>query len=184
MKFAVTGAAGFVGSSIVKALLKTGAEVFPLARPSSSPDRLADLPLTWMVADVTQPMTLDGLFDGIDYVIHAAGKLGEAGTAEKEYMQLHVDGTKNVLNEVSKYNPPPKTLYISSPGVLGPIQGEPANEETPLAPSNPYERSKAVAEKMGFENIIDNVNMIECMEYVTETRISSLCCLTLGKSIY
>jgi nucleoside-diphosphate-sugar epimerase len=101
-----------------------------------------------MEADVTQPATLNGLFEGIDYVIHAAGKLGEVGTPEKEYMQLHVDGTRNLLNELSKCSPQPKTLYVSSPGVLGPITGEPAGEDAPLAPSNPYERSKAVAEQM------------------------------------
>jgi nucleoside-diphosphate-sugar epimerase len=147
MKFAVTGATGFVGSSIVKALVNIGADVYALARSSSSPERLAEIPLTWIVADVTRPSTLRGVFEDVDYVIHAAGMLGQAGTAEKEYMQLHVDGTRNVLNELSQNNPQPKTLYVSSPGVLGPIDGPPADEETPLAPSNPYERSKAVAER-------------------------------------
>ena len=148
MKFVVTGATGFVGSSIIKALVNIDAEVYALARPSSSQERLVDMPVTWMVADVTKPRTLHGLFEGIDYVIHAAGMLGQAGTVEEDYMQLHVDGTRHVLNEVSKNNPQPKTLYISSPGVLGPIEGPPADEEALLAPSNAYERSKAVAEKM------------------------------------
>jgi nucleoside-diphosphate-sugar epimerase len=148
MKFVVTGATGFVGSSIVKALVNIGADVYALARSPSSPERLADIPLTWIAADVTRPSTLRGVFEDIDYVIHAAGMLGQAGTTEKEYMQLHVDGTRNVLNELSQNNPQPKTLYVSSPGVLGPIEGSPADEETLLAPSNPYERSKAVAEKM------------------------------------
>lgn len=148
MKFVVTGATGFVGSSIVKTLVNFGAEVYALARSSSSPERLADLPLTWLVADVTKPHTLRGLFEGIDYVIHAAGMLGQAGTAEKEYMKLHVNGTRNVLNELSQNDPQPKALYVSSPGVLGPIEGSPADEKTPLAPSNPYERSKAAAERL------------------------------------
>ena len=148
MKFLVTGATGFVGSSIVKTLVNNEAEVYALARPSSSQERLMDMPVTWMVADVTQPRTLHGLFEGIDYVIHAAGMLGQAGMAEEDYMRLHVDGTKHVLNEMSKNNPQPKMLYISSPGVLGPINGSPADEETLLAPSNAYERSKAVAERM------------------------------------
>ncbi len=148
MRFVVTGAAGFVGSSLIKALVNDGAEVYALARSSSPPEHLAEIPLTWMIADVTQPSTLRGLFEGIDYVIHAAGMLGRAGTAEKEYMHLHVDGTRHVLDELSQHNPQPKTLYISSPGVLGPIDGPPADEEALIAPSNPYERSKAAAERM------------------------------------
>jgi nucleoside-diphosphate-sugar epimerase len=39
-------------------------------------------------------------------------------------------------------------LVVSSPGVLGPITGEPADENAPIAPSNAYERSKAAAEKL------------------------------------
>jgi len=148
MKFLVTGATGFVGSSIVKALVDIGVDVYALARTSSSPDRLKDTPLTWIIADVTQPNTLRGVFEEVDYVIHAAGMLGQAGTAEKDYMELHVEGSRNVLSEVSQTSPQPKTLYVSSPGVLGPTAGEPADEKAPLAPSNPYERSKAVAERL------------------------------------
>ncbi len=148
MKFAVTGATGFVGSSIAKALVANGAEVLALARPSSSPKRLENVPLTWLIADVTEPDTLHGLFNGVDYVIHAAGMLGQSGTAEADYMRLHVEGTRHLLDELSNVDPQPKTLYVSSPGVLGPISGPPVDEEAQLAPSNPYERSKAVAESL------------------------------------
>jgi nucleoside-diphosphate-sugar epimerase len=148
MKFVVTGATGFVGSSLVKELVDIGAEVYALARPSSSPDRLLDTPLTWTIADVTQRPTLHGLFDDIDFVIHAAGMLGQAGILEKEYMRLHVDGTRNVLDEIVATDPVPRVLYVSSPGVLGPIAGIPADEKAVLAPSNAYERSKAMAEKL------------------------------------
>jgi oxidoreductase len=46
-----------------------------------------------------------------------------------------------------------RVLHVSSPGVLGPIAGDPAREEAPLAPSNPYERSKAAAEEVAHEFI-------------------------------
>jgi nucleoside-diphosphate-sugar epimerase len=36
---------------------------------------------------------------------------------------------------------------MSSPGVLGPVRGAPADEDAPLAPTNPYERAKAAAEE-------------------------------------
>jgi len=147
-RYVVTGATGFVGSSLVKALVEVGGEVYALARPSSSPNRLTGTAVNWMVADVTQPETLRGLFDGMDYIIHAAGMLGQAGIPEKEYHLLHVEGTRHVLDEVAATDPPPRVLYVSSPGVLGPIAGPPAEEDSPLAPSNSYERSKAVAEQL------------------------------------
>jgi len=148
MKFVVIGATGFVGSSLTKALVDVGADVYALARPSSSPDRLLSTPVKWMVADITRPHSLRGLFEGVDYVIHAAGMLGQAGISEKDYYNVHVEGTRHVLDEMAATRPVPKTLFISSPGVLGPINGQPADEDAPLSPSNPYERSKAVAEKL------------------------------------
>lgn len=148
MKVLITGASGFVGSSLVKSLASTGADITALSRSALSAERLQDISLTQVTADITKPETLKGLFQGIDYVIHAAGKLGEYGFSEEDYMRLHVDGTRNVLNEVSQVDPQPKILFISSPGVLGPIEGGAADENSPLAPSNPYERSKAAAENL------------------------------------
>ena len=147
-KFIITGATGFVGSALVKALVAVGGDVYALARPSSNHARLSGLPITWMEADVTRPETLRGLFKGADYVIHAAGMLGQAGIDEQVYHELHVEGTRNVLDECVAADTSPKMLYVSSPGVLGPINGPPADENALLAPSNPYERSKAAAEQL------------------------------------
>ena len=146
MKVAVTGATGFVGSALVRALLADGHEVMAVKRPSS---KIPDLPpsITWVNGDVTEPLSLQGLLDGADWLIHAAGMLGQAGVPESAYMQLHEQGTNNVLAEAEKASVS-RILYVSSPGVLGPISGEPATESAPLAPSNPYERSKAAAEQV------------------------------------
>jgi nucleoside-diphosphate-sugar epimerase len=61
---------------------------------------------------------------------------------------LHVDGTRNVLAAAQAMVKSPRVLYVSSPGVLGPIAGEAASEDAPLAPSNAYERSKAAGEQV------------------------------------
>ena len=123
-------------------------EIRALARLDSNRERLADLEVEWIPGDVTRPETLRGLFDGADYVVHAAGMLGQAGVPESAYMRVHVNGTQNVLAEVERTRPLPRVLYVSSPGVLGPICGEPADETAELAPSNAYERSKANAERL------------------------------------
>jgi nucleoside-diphosphate-sugar epimerase len=145
MKVAITGATGFVGSALAKALSAEGAEVIALARPTAQRDHLTGLPITWHVGDVTEPATLQGIFAGVDGLIHAAGMLGQAGVPEATYHHLHVQGTENVLAAAAAANLG-RILYVSSPGVLGPISGPPAGETAPLAPSNPYERSKAAAE--------------------------------------
>lgn len=145
---AITGAAGFIGTALTQAILASGGRVRAMARPGSSSERLQAAGVTWTEADVTRPESLRGYFNGVDAVIHAAGMLGQAGVPESEYFRLHRNGTENVLAEIARSGEQPRVLYISSPGVLGPISGSPADETTPLAPSNPYERSKAAAEEV------------------------------------
>ncbi len=148
MKVMITGITGFVGSSLAHALAKEGAELFGLIRPSSDLSRLAHLKVTCIESNILHPSTLAGVFDWVDYVIHAAGMLGVFGVPELAYHQLHVEGTNNILAEIEKLDNPPKVLYVSSPGVLGPISGTPADETAVLNPSNAYERSKASAESL------------------------------------
>lgn len=145
-KVVITGATGFVGRSLATALLAQGWEVCGVARATAK--RPSSLPIDWHTGDVLQPLSLQGAFEGAEYVIHAAGMLGQAGVPEAAYQQLHVEGTLHVLTAVQAQSPQARILYVSSPGVLGPISGAPASEAAPLQPSNPYERSKAAAEEL------------------------------------
>jgi dihydroflavonol-4-reductase len=158
-KVAVTGATGFVGSALVQALHAAGHEIIALARPSSARTHLADLDITWVNGDVTDPATLKGAFSGAGWLIHAAGRLGEAGVPESVYHDLHANGTRHVLNEAAAASIA-RILYVSSPGVLGPISGAAAVESAPLAPSNAYERSKAAAEQVALALARDGLPVI------------------------
>jgi len=142
----MTGATGFVGGALARRLAAAGYEIVALARPASQRDHLADLPITWVEGDVTDRDSLRGKFDGADWLIHAAGMLGQAGVPEQAYFELHEKGTINVLAEAETARIG-RVLHVGSPGVLGPISGGPADENAPLAPSNPYEHSKAAAEQ-------------------------------------
>ncbi len=144
---AITGATGFVGGALARALAGQGHELIALTRPSSLRAHLADLPITWVEGDVTDRESLRGKFNGAAWLIHAAGMLGQAGVPERAYFALHEQGTNNVLAEAEAAGVQ-RILHVSSPGVLGPISGPPADETAPLAPSNPYERSKAAAEQL------------------------------------
>jgi nucleoside-diphosphate-sugar epimerase len=147
VKVAITGATGFVGGALARALAAQGHEVTALARVTSQRVSLADVDIRWVTGDVTDRDSLRGQFDGVDWLIHAAGMLGQAGVPESAYFQLHEQGTNHVLAE-AETAVIPRILIVSSPGVLGPIRGLPADETAPLAPSNSYERSKAAAEQV------------------------------------
>jgi nucleoside-diphosphate-sugar epimerase len=143
----LTGATGFVGGALARALVASGATVRALVRPQSERHRLADVPLEWIEGDVCDAASLRGTLVGADAVIHAAGRLGAWGVPEATYHALHVGGTGNVLEEAQRCGVA-RVLYVSSPGVLGPISHGPVDERAPLRPSNAYERSKAAAEQV------------------------------------
>lgn len=148
-KVVITGATGFVGGALTRALVDAGHEVTALVRSTSNRFALAQLPVKFAVGDVTQPESLSGVFASAEIVVHAAGMLGQAGVAESDYHQLHVAGTRNVLDAIAATGNQPRILYVSSPGVLGSITSKkPADETAPYAPSNVYERSKAAAEQV------------------------------------
>ena len=144
---AITGATGFVGGALARALAAEGVGIRALARPSSDRGLLANVDVEWVVGDVTDADSLRGAFDDTEWLIHAAGRLGAAGVPEAEYHRLHVGGTRHVLAEAARAGCR-RVLYVSSPGVLGPTGKSPVDETADLAPSNPYERSKAAAEQV------------------------------------
>lgn len=143
----LTGGTGFVGGALLQALLNQGHQVTALAR--RLPDNgFEDRPgLRWVRGDITQDGPWPAAITGHDTVVHAAGRLGVFGVSEAAYNLLHVEGTRRVLYGAEAAGVK-KILYVSSPGVLGSTDGPPQRETAPYQPTNPYERSKAQAEKL------------------------------------
>jgi nucleoside-diphosphate-sugar epimerase len=147
MNVFLTGATGFIGGALARALVERGATVRALVRPQSPHRHAVDAAVEWVEGDICDAASLRGKLRDADAVVHAAGKLGAWGVAEATYYDLHVGGTRNVLEEAKRFGVS-RVLYVSSPGVLGPIYNGPAGEDAPPRPSNAYERSKAAAEQV------------------------------------
>ena len=148
MRVFITGATGFLGGTLARVLAQEGAEIHVLGRAKADRRALDDVQITWHEGDVTVPESLSGLFRGSDWIIHAAGRLGQAGAPEAAYRRVNVDGARNVMAVALETAGVSKVLHLSSPGILGPTGREPASEDAPIAPTNPYERSKATAEQV------------------------------------
>jgi nucleoside-diphosphate-sugar epimerase len=147
----ITGATGFLGGALARTLARENAEVHALGRPLTDRRQLQGVPIIWHEGDVTVRESLSGVLQGADWVIHAAGRLGQSGIAESAYRCVNVDGTRNVMAEALATGNGVRVLHLSSPGVLGPTGREPRSEDAPFAPTNPYERSKAAAERVALE---------------------------------
>jgi nucleoside-diphosphate-sugar epimerase len=151
IRVCITGATGFLGGALARALALGGADVHALRRPTSERGALDDVKVTWHEGDVTDPATLERFLAGADWVVHAAGRLGEFGVPEAAYVAANVEGTRNVMAAALAGGPrQPRVLHLSSSGVLGPT-ADAAGEDAPCRPTNAYERSKAAAEEVARE---------------------------------
>lgn len=143
----VTGATGFLGSSLVGRLLADGARVRVLAR---SPGRAASLTARGaevITGDITDPAAVRTAVDGADLVYHLAGRLLRPGVPAAEYRHTHVAGTKLLLSCCRNGSRPRRLVHCSTTGVLGVTGDQPAGEEAPIRPTNVYESTKAEAEQ-------------------------------------
>jgi len=95
----VTGAAGYLGSHIVKRLANEGQAVRALVRNrawAEAEGRLANLKIEWIEGDVTKPETLAAAMQGVDAVIHTVAIAIEKGG--RTYEAINYQGTVNVVD--------------------------------------------------------------------------------------
>ena len=150
MRVAVTGATGFLGAALCHGLAAAGHDVVAVIRTTSDQSRIRDLNPTIRYADVSNQDGMAQAFQGCDWLVHAAGRLGAFGISEADYMALHVDGTRNVLLAAQAVGIK-RVMHVSSPGVLGSTQSEPKDESADYGATNRYERSKAAGEQVALD---------------------------------
>jgi nucleoside-diphosphate-sugar epimerase len=90
MRFAITGATGFVGSHLANRLISEGHEVVALARHER-----ANQAFEFVGSDLSDVEQLKAAFAGCDAVAHCAGINREIG--EQTFQRVHVEGTRNVV---------------------------------------------------------------------------------------
>jgi len=97
MRVLLTGATGYVGSYVLRALLQQGHTPRCLVRTRTDDLAVADDRIERAVGDVTDPASLDGTFADCDAVIHLVGIIEESPTRGVTFERLHVDGTRHVV---------------------------------------------------------------------------------------
>lgn len=149
-KVFVTGATGFIGASLARALLEQGCEVKVLVRPGSDRRNLTGLDIEFHEGDLRDRNSLFNGLSGCDTLFHAAADY-RLWTRDPESMYtVNVEGTRSIL-EAALMNDVSRVVYTSSVGTLGnPGNGTPGTEETPVSLSDMvghYKKSKFLAER-------------------------------------
>jgi nucleoside-diphosphate-sugar epimerase len=151
MKNLVTGASGFIGGHLTRALATSGEEVRVLARTTSDLGHLDGLDIEPFIGDLTHPERLSLASTGMDRVFHCAAVVADWGDP-RYFEAVNVDGTRHLLTAAAAANVR-KFVYLSSTEVYG-YPDYPATERASYRYRGwPYCDTKIEAEKQVWEFI-------------------------------
>ena len=151
MKALVTGATGFVGAAVARALIREGWEVRALARKGSDRRNVQHLPLEIVEGDLADRASLERALAECEALFHVAADYRLGAFDPRQLYQTNVEGTRNIL-EASRQAGVRRVVYTSSVATVGiPRDGTPGNEDTPVGIADMighYKRSKFLAEQV------------------------------------
>ena len=105
---ALTGATGFIGSTLCQALVRGGFHVRALARKPQPPVTN----VTWIYGDLGTPAALVSLLEGTHSIIHCAGAV--RGKSQDEFNRVNLAGTRAIVTACLAQAHHPRLLFIST----------------------------------------------------------------------
>lgn len=151
MKTLVTGAAGFIGSRVVRRLLQRGHEVRAMVLPNENQQNLAGLDVEVVSGDTTDLASVERAVRGVEIVFHLAAVYALWLPRPERMRAVNVGGTRNVLHACRRAQVR-RVVYTSSIARFG-GQGlrRRATEDSPFAlgtTGNLYAQTKADAHEL------------------------------------
>jgi len=156
MRALVTGATGFVGAAVARALLREGWEVRALARKGSDRRNLRHIAVDVVEGDLNDAASLSPAVAGVEALFHVAADYRLGAFDPRELYRTNVDGTRHILNAARQAGVR-RVVYTSSVATIGiPKDGTPGSESTPSTLADMighYKRSKFLAEEAAREAV-------------------------------
>jgi dihydroflavonol-4-reductase len=150
----VTGATGFVGSHVARALAEQGADLRLLVRANSNTKNIEDVKADRVTGDLRDPASLEKGIAGYEVVFHVAADYRLWVRDPEEMYRANVEGTRALL-EAARKNRVRRVVYTSSVATMGfTSNGNAADENSPVSLDKmigPYKRSKFMAERVAIE---------------------------------
>lgn len=147
-KVLVTGATGFLGSSLVEKLCRSGYHVRAALRDSTQPISRS-LNVETVVVDIRDAKKVQEIADGCEAIVHLAAKVHAIDDfgAETDYEAVNVEGTRHILDAAVKSGVN-RIVFASSVKVFGEETRGCADETQAPDPQTAYSRSKWRAEQL------------------------------------
>jgi len=161
MKFIVSGGAGFIGSNIVKQLLKQGHTPIVIDNLyRGNIENISSLDVEFHKVDIRDFGQLRNILKNSDGIFHEAAltDVQESFTKQQEYIDVNVKGTENIFKIAKEFDL--KIVYASSSSVYGNPKKIPIAENSERNPINPYGKTKLDDEFLAEKYSKDNVSII------------------------
>jgi dihydroflavonol-4-reductase len=147
----VTGATGFTGGHLARALAARGDSVSALVRRDSpAASALAQAGVTRVMGDLRDRQALASASGGADVVYHIAAIYRQAGLGDEAYRAVNATAVNDVI-EAAARGGARRVVHCSTVGVHGDVEHPPANEDAPLKPGDVYQVTKLEGEQRARE---------------------------------
>ena len=156
-RYAVTGAAGFVGGRLANHLLDEGHVVVAIVRNESQAQSLAARGAIIKLADIRDTDQLSTAFEACDGVFHLAALFNNPDKSWDDYRAVNVQGSINIVNVAKKLGIK-RVVHCSTVGVATEAEPPPYSERTPYSPQpdDKYEVTKCEAEQAFIKTATEN----------------------------
>ncbi len=143
----VTGATGFTGSHLVRALVAVGGRVRVIARSAARARELLPEAVEIVEGDIAGSGVVERAVQGVSTVYHLAAVYREAKHPDLRYREINVDASRRLLDaavaaDVRRY------VHCSTVGVHGHIASPPGDEQSAYDPGDVYQETKCEAEQL------------------------------------
>lgn len=150
MRALVTGATGFTGGHLARALAASNHEVRALVRDEARGGALAASGVELVAGDIRDPRALAAAVKGVDVVYHVAAIYRQAGIPSDEYRAVNATAVEQLIDAAGRAGVR-RVVHCSTVGVHGDIEHPPANEDAPFRPGDVYQATKLEGERLAHE---------------------------------
>jgi dihydroflavonol-4-reductase len=142
----VTGATGFTGGHLARALAARGQEVVALVRDGTPANVLKADGITVALGDIREGVAIERAAQGVEVIYHIAAIYRQAGLREDEYRAVNARAVATVIEAASRAGVR-RVVHCSTVGVHGDVEHPPADEDAPLKPGDIYQVTKLEGEQ-------------------------------------